>query len=51
MAAAAVRYWAPETRGGEVKSSRREGHTWVRKGICRLRRRGGELRVASVANG
>lgn len=25
--------------------------TWVRKGICRLRRRGEELREASVANG
>lgn len=32
-------------------AGRGERQTWVRKGICRLRRRGGELREASIANG
>lgn len=39
-------------RGGKWQEEEAWGNiTWVRKGICRLRRRGGELRVASVAIG
>lgn len=35
MAVAAVRYWAPETRGGEVKSSRGDGGGRDRLGSVR----------------
>lgn len=43
----------PRQKGGGGKRGGGRGgeQTWVRKEICRLRRRGEELRVASVANG
>lgn len=40
-----MKKWEGECREGGARQ------TWVRKEICRMRRRGGELRDASVADG